>query len=316
MSGFIADLFPVLILLAIGFAAGRKNLLSQATIEGMNRLVATITLPILLFKAFSSTHIESNHVVLIVGIFTSCAVMGVLGSLIAKATHLPQPSTAFLFQGFEAGMLGYALYGTLFGLDTIPRFATVDLGQVVFVFTVLAMQISRSDRSNQAKRTTPGSLVLAMFKSPVIIAIVAGLAASAFGGGETPLPWSKTGILRPTLDLVGGLTSPLVCLSVGFGLRNGVKGGGKVVLATLSRLGIASVLGFLIAYALLPILGIDDNLAPAVVTLFLLPPPFVISIFRKNADDADYISGVLSFHTIVSLAAITMYAAAVKGLGI
>lgn len=41
--------------------------------------------------------------------------------------------------GYEAGMLGYALFGILLGSDKITEFALMDIGHVLAIFTVVSI---------------------------------------------------------------------------------------------------------------------------------------------------------------------------------
>ena len=159
----------------------------------------------------------------------------------------------------------------------------------------------------------PGAIVISMLKSPVILAIAAGIIVSAIFGQRPNLPWAQGGFLAKTLATVGGLTTPLVCVSVGYGLRKGISGGRDVLKAVLARMAVAIPIGFLIAYTLLPLLGIPLGYSRAVVVLFLLPPPYIIPIFRQEREEADYSSAVISLHTALSMAAIVVFALAVAG---
>ena len=49
--------------------------------------------------------------------------------------------------------------------------------------------------------------------------------------------------------------------------------------------------------------------------LFILPPPFVIPVFRTAKNDAAYISGVLSLHTLASIIATVVLAAVTAFFG-
>lgn len=332
MPSFVADLLPVLALFAAGAVAGRRGLIGDSAADGMKKIVASVALPALLFSAFAGTKIEAAHLILIAAIFASCALMGLAGSILSRLLKLPRPSTVFLFQGFEAGMLGYALFGAFFGLAEIPRFATADLGQVVYVFTILMSQMLRPaeaavssvakarDSGGAATATSAarrprsiGAIGLSMLKSPVILAIAAGIIVSAIFGQRPGLPWAQGGFLAKTLATVGGLTTPLVCVSVGYGLRKGISGGRSVLKAVLARMAVAMPIGFLIAYALLPLLGIPAGYSRAVVVLFLLPPPYIIPIFRQGREETDYISAVITLHTAMSMAAIVVFALASSG---
>jgi tetratricopeptide (TPR) repeat protein len=63
-----------------------------------------------LFRAFLQLKPDGRNILLAAGVFAACAAMGLVGALLTRVAHTPKPETRLLFQGFEAGMLGYALY--------------------------------------------------------------------------------------------------------------------------------------------------------------------------------------------------------------
>lgn len=305
MPSFVGDLIPVVALILLGAVLGRIRFLGDSAIDALKRLVSSVSLPALLFVAFSRLRPQGAHFVLAAAIFISCGVLGLVGAGLSRLFSLPRPGTRLLFQGFEAGMLGYALFASFFGRQHLASFAAADLGQVVFVFTVLMAQL----RSDSGQGGSLGSLFLGMARSPVIIAIAAGLLSALLVPEAVGLPWGPGGLLEKTLDLIGGITTPLVCLVVGQGLGNGFRGARAAVAASLLRLGSSLALGALVAFALVPALGFPRIVSVAVLCLFVLPPPFVIPIFRSRADEAAYVSSVLSIHTLLSLGAFAAVAA-------
>jgi len=62
--------------------------------------------------------------------------------------------------------------------------------------------------------------------------------------------------------------------------------------------------GAFIGGFLVPALGYEKIQSLAVVILFLLPPPFIIPIFFKRREEQEYLSAVLSIHTLLSILAI------------
>jgi len=152
-----------------------------------------------------------------------------------------------------------------------------------------------------------------MLLSPVIIAIVAGLLASVAFPGAVGSPWAEHGALAPLLGSVGSLTTPLVCLVVGFGLKDfRLQGAGQALTLVVLRLGTAITVGSLVAFVLVSALGFPKLQSVAVLFLFILPPPFVIPVFRTTKNDAAYISGVLSLHTLASIIATLVLAAVTR----
>ena len=310
MITLAADFLPLFFLIALGAVLGKTGFFSVEMVEGLKRIVASIALPAVLFGAFSRVDVDGKLGLLALGIFLACAVMGLIGQLVSRVTHLPDPATRFLFQGFEAGMLGYGLFIALFGRESVSFFATADLGQVVFVFTALMTQLRRSESGGPIR---PTILLRNMMLSPVIIAIVAGLLASVAFPGAVGSPWAEHAFLTPALSTVASLTTPLVCLVVGFGLKDfRLQGAGQALTLVLLRLLTAIIVGSLLAFVMVSALGFPKMQSIAVLFLFILPPPFVIPVFRTAKSDAAYISGVLSLHTLVSIIATVLLAAAAR----
>ncbi|MEN6477701.1 MAG: AEC family transporter, partial [Rectinema sp.] len=141
MPSFVTELLPVIVLVGLGAVLGARSILTIPTIDGLKRLVSGVTLPVLLFSAFSRMRPEAPHLILAAAIFAACALMGLIGSAVARLFRLPSPATALMLQGFEAGMLGYALFASFYGADRTPAFAAADLGQVLYVFTILMARL-------------------------------------------------------------------------------------------------------------------------------------------------------------------------------
>lgn len=307
MSSVIYDFLPIFFLIALGAVLGKTGFFSNEMVGGLKKIVASIALPALLFGAFARIHVDAGLGLLALVVFAACGLMGIIGSLVARVASLPSPATTFLFQGFEAGMLGYALIIALFGQDAVRHFATADLGQVVFVFTALLAQLKRSEAGASVSAL---DLLRNMLLSPVILAIVAGLVASVAFPDALGSPWASDGVLAPLLTTVGSLTTPLVCLVVGFGLKDfQASGAGRAVVFVILRMTVALVLGSLVAFGVVRALGFPSIQSIAVLVLFILPPPFVIPVFRTAQDDARFIGSVLSLHTIASIAAAVVIAA-------
>ena len=307
MNAVIYDFLPIFFLIALGAILGKSGFFTSEMVGGLKKIVASIALPALLFGAFARIHVDAGLGLLALVIYLACAVMGGIGTVVGRVARLPSPATTFLFQGFEAGMLGYGLFIALFGADSLRHFATADLGQVVFVFTALLAQLKRAEAGAPV---SPLGLLRNMLLSPVIIAIVAGLLASIVFPDAQGAPWAEHGALAPLLSTLGALTTPLVCLVVGFGLKDFHPGGaGRALVFVLVRLAVALALGSLVAFGVVGALGFPPIQAIAVLFLFILPPPFIIPVFRTAQDDARFIGSVLSLHTIASIVTAVVIAA-------
>ena len=105
-------------MLIIGIICREKKLIHPEGIEGLQALVMNFTLPISLFYIFYRASIKANTVIFPVtagGIFA--------GRLLCKLVKEKDVYFPFTLTGYEAGMLGYALFGILLGNDKITQFA-------------------------------------------------------------------------------------------------------------------------------------------------------------------------------------------------
>lgn len=304
MNQIVFDLLPVFFLIGLGAWLGRTGFFRGEMIEGLKRIVANIALPALLFVAFSRVQVDLRLMALAGSIFLACGVMGWVGRGVARRMGLPLPASAFLSQGFEAGMLGYALFSAAYGRASLHHFAAADLGQVVYVFTVLMLQLWRAEAD---KLSRSQGIAAAMLSSPVMLAIAGGLLAAAAFPDASDSPWGEHGALMPLLSSLGAMTTPLVCLVVGFSLKDfRVAGLRQPLIFVVTRMAMAGCAGASIALLLQQVHPIEKLQVDAIMILFLLPPPFVIPVFRSAGNDSEFIGNVLSLHTLLSILAILL----------
>jgi malate permease and related proteins len=305
----LARVLPVLVLLGLGVVIRRRAFLSGTTIDDLRRFVLGIALPSALFLTFLRVSLELRYLPVVVIVFVACVVMLRLGGPLARLVGVRSPVAAPLMSGFEAGMLGYAIYGAVFGREALYRFGIVDLGQVLFVFFVLATTLTRraTGRTLAVRQT-----VLAFVRTPVILAIAAGVAGNAVALGPL-LDASPLGeaALR-VLDLLAATTVPLIAIVIGYGtrLRRGSLGAPARTVAI--RLTAWVLLGLAFnALVIDRLLGLDRLFQAAVMTMVVLPPPFVIPLYLgASGEPADrtYVLDTLSLATVVTLGAFALVA--------
>jgi hypothetical protein len=109
--------------------------------------------------------------------------------------------------------------------------------------------------------------------------------------------------------MLGGMTTPLVALIIGSELKFQRAGLAQPARTVLVRLFVWVPAG--LAFSLLVIgtlLGLDRIYQAAVMTMVILPPPFVIPLFMKNAsaEETAYVVNTLSLATLVTLVAFVL----------
>lgn len=321
MAQAAGSLLAILVLGLAGLLLARRGLLPPTAVDGLKLLITRLTLPVLLFGAFVRLEPDGRNAALAAVVFGLCAVMGALGAGLSRLGRLPlvgalpRPETRLLFQGFEAGMLGYALFVALHSSEHLPAFAALDMGQVVYVFTALMVQMSMLGRTpGEASDGAGGGVGRARFPwrdlatSTVLWAIGVGLVIAVAAPGVAEWVTATDGVVAPFLATVGGLTTPLVCLVIGASLADGVPRDRAIVTIVALRTLVGLGLGLVVALVLVPALGFSDWYARAAVVLFVLPAPFVIPVYYRR--NAAFVGGVLTLSTAVSIAVIAVLALA------
>ena len=292
----LQTILPVVIVLAIGVILRRRHLLDRSGINALKSIVVNITLPAVLLSAFASTSYSPKDIIIPICMFAICLAAWALGRFAKKILHLNSRFVPFLTTGFEAGMLGYALFTMLYGSSRTAEFAIIDLGQVLFVFTVYKILLDKDSK----EKTDGRKLLKEMLLSPIIIAIIIGVLIGATGLYHALEPSGVSRIFDACTDFVSAPTSMIILLTIGYDLVFADIPWKDTLRAVAVRLVIMIVLGAAFI-GVLKLLWPDTDLTAAVIVMFLLPPPFVLPVFADDADQRAYVSSVLSICTLVSI---------------
>ncbi len=307
----ITKVFPVFLLFILGYIFRRTGFLSTQTASQMKKLVANITLPALLFRAFLSLVPGRDELLLALMMFVLSGILLIAAQLLMRLIGRKGDIRGYMVSGFEAGMLGYALFLSVFGDSALPVFASVDLGQVLFVFIVLMpMLLARrgTGTGTGADNNPVRAALMNVVQSPVVWAIFSGLILGSIGRALhiSPAPFAP---VSGFLEILGKLTVPVIAIAIGYELSFSRNLIGKALVFVLIRKLV--LLG--LALLLMRFLPVKNNLTSmAFMTMLLLPPPFVVTLAAKE-EELGMVSGILSLSTVVSIPA---FAVAVLLMGI
>ena len=284
-------------MLAIGVLCRKRALISREGINALKSVVVNITLPAVLINAFATTRYSLMDLVIPLIMFLVCVAAWALGRAAGRWLRLSSRFVPFLTTGFEAGMLGYALFNMLYGADRTAEFARLDLGQVLFVFTLYKILLGLEDRNRKAD---PRQLIREMALSPIVLSIAVGVLLGATGLYEACAPSGIAGILNACTGFIAAPTSAIILLTIGYDLvlkdipwPEALKVVGlRLVIMLAFRISLAALLS-----AVWP----AGNLTDAMNVMFILPPPFVLPMFADNAAQRAYVSSVLSVSTLVAV---------------
>ena len=294
-SHVLLIVLPILTALALGVFSRRRRLVNDQMVDGLKALVMNFMLPAVLLRAFYQMDVSSNLILIAICLFLCCLAGLGLGTLIAKAYKGGGQLLPFLTCGFEAGMMGYGLYAMLFPASELHNFAMVDLGQVLFVFTVYSALLNRQ-KGISGKET-----IKSMITSPVFIAIIIGIILSVSGLGAIIEAGGAGAHVDTVLAYIGTPTGMLMIFVVGYQLvwdRQSLK-------AAMATVAIRTVIMAALCTASILLLKLFIPIAPplfwAIVLMFSLPAPFVLPIFSEDKEQKGYVATTLSIGALFSI---------------
>ena len=295
MGEFVAVLetaLPVFLALGLGMFCRSKGFLTRDGVDALKKTVLNLTLPFVLLEAFSTAEYTSAALLLPLMMFGICCLALGLGYLAVKLFRVKGKLTKFLFSGFEAGMLGYALFVLLFPDRSVSDFALPDIGQTLFVFTLYKTLLSG--------KTDVKAIARDMASTPILWAVAAGVLIGATGLYGKMEQWGVAGVLTTSSSFLSAPTGMIILLTVGYDLIIREIPWKKTAGVIAIRLGVVTVC-YVVVVALNRFLlgGIVSE--SAMLLMMILPPPYAIPVFGDEPEERVQIASALSALTLVTI---------------
>ena len=292
MENLFRILQTVLAALALGVLCRKLNFLTRNGVDTLKKVVVNLTLPAVVFAAFATAEYSLQTIAIPVLVFLLCCLGLVLGRLLARLLRLPGRVTPYLAAGFEAGMLGYALFALLFPQASSARFAILDLGQTLFVFTLYKALLSGGKETK--------SLWKDIVNTPILWGTFAGLLVGATGLFAWMTRNGSAAVVTSLTDFLSAPTGMMILLAVGYDLDFAQirwRETARFVVLRLAAMAILFAVLLLVNRTLLHGIIFEG----AALLLFILPPPYVLPIFADEPSQRAQISSALSALTVVTL---------------
>ena len=288
----IASALPVFLALAMGMMCRTKAFLTREGVDTLKKVVINLTLPFVLFNSFATAQYSLSSLVLPVIVYAACTLLLFLGFAVIRISGMKSRLAPFLASGFEAGMLGFALFGLLYPDESMSKFAMVVLGQEIFVFTLYKMLLTR--------KTGLKAILQDFLSSPTLIAVILGLIVGATGLYGKLQEWGVAVIVDSVTSFVSAPTAMIILLTVGFDLvLKEIPWKRTAGLIAMRLVLMALFFGIIVLLNRTVLNGIIFE--GAVLVLVILPPPYIIPVFADEPEERVQISSALSALTLVTM---------------
>jgi malate permease and related proteins len=276
----VAIIAPILIVSAIGFVWGRSGRPFDANL--VTALVTTIGTPCLIASTLTKFHPDAGALgtMALVTLLCFVAYAGI-GVVLLRLLKLPYHSYLPALMFSNCGNMGLPL--------ALFAFGEKGLGFAI-VFFVISATLQFTVGVGIASGSADWRRLLRM---PLIYAVAASLVFLATG-------WAVPRWLANTLELLGGLTIPLMLVALGVSLAQlKVHSLKRAVGMSLLRLG----LGFAVGVGLAHAFGLEREAAGVVILQSSMPVAVFNYLFAKLYERAaEDVAGMVVVSTIMSFA--------------
>lgn len=283
----VMALFPLIILIAMGYIFKRIQFLTDEFWRGAEKLNYLILFPVLLFNNLAYIKLELATFAQVLLALFIVIIMSTLTLWIVKALfHIPIARFGVYVQShirFNTYM-GLSIISLLFGAQGMQMFAMMIALTIPLVNVISVLAFS------QGQGLKPTQILLSLIKNPLILGCVVGivfnlLQLSLFSGVER------------LFKILASMSLPLGLISVGAALQFAElkHDYSRLLLNTLGRLLLMPCLAYLICSAL----NLNQFETTILVVFFALPTASASYILtRYFQGDSQLMAGIISLQTL------------------
>ena len=299
--------FPLLVMMAVGFAARRVGVISESAARQINACVFKIFLPLLLCFNIVDTELGASTDVrtLLYAFVTTLLCFGVLFVATPRLCR-DRASCGVLIQGIARS--NYAIFGIPLVMMMYPEgdtsIAVLMVAVVVPVFNVLstvALMVFGGEKGS------PWRIVKGVLLNPLILGTLAGFLLWYF---RVPIP----SLIETPLRSLGSIATPLALFILGASLDfSKARANSKLlVISVTGRLVVVPLIFLSLAVAL----GIRDVSLAALIAVYASPTS--VSSFpmaQQMGGNGDLAGGQVVFTTVFSILTVFLWVFVLKSLG-
>lgn len=323
--------FPIVLLIMIGFFLRRKGFIDEGFVKTGNKLVFKLCLPSMLFvNVYEISQVETVAWDMVIYCAGAVTVLFLLGIVTAVVTTKDSRRRGVIWQccfRSNFAIIGIPLASALGGSEAAAFSALVATLAVPFfnIFGVIALSVFTEDASGHK----PGvkRIALDIVKNPLIIAVALGLVCLGIRAlqvrifGEVVFALNRElSFLYSVIEKLKAMATPLALVALGGQFQFSVVKGmfREIAVGTAFRIVIAPVLGIGAALLLDRFAGIvscGPDAMPAMVALFGSPVAISSAVMASQMDGDEQLATQLvvwtsvgSIATVFALVCVLMFA--------
>jgi len=301
----LSSLLPVVLLIAVGFVAGRARWMRPESVRDLSNLVFLVLTQALLFRTMSSVHLERLDMRPVFQYFVVAAVL-FFGMLLVYGRDARASVLALAGIFSNTLMIGVPLIGLAYGeAGQVLLFTLISLHALVLLTMatlVLELQIAREQAAATGQQRqlwrTVGQAIRSALLHPVPLPILVGLLYAQTGWGLHP-------VVDKPLQLLGNAFGPIALVLVGITLSQTPMGQNLMAAVRLSL--VKTVLHPALMLAVGWALGLRGLALSVMVVAAALPIGANVFLFsQRYQKEEDTVTAAVAVSTLMSMVGISL----------
>ena len=214
----VSSLLPVVLLIALGWIAGRRQWIGPGSVKDLSNLVFLLLSPALLFRSMSVVHVQDLSLKPVAAYFLGAGVI-FAGTLLVYGFNRTAAVLGMASTYSNTSMIGIPLIGLAYGPPGMVTLLTLISLHALVLLTLatvaVELAVARENARNGGPQHHVAVLVWQAVRNavlhPVPIPIVAGLLFAQTG-------WTIPAVIDTPLMLLGQAFSPVALVMVGITL--------------------------------------------------------------------------------------------------
>ncbi|MBR3834741.1 MAG: AEC family transporter [Lachnospiraceae bacterium] len=296
---------PVLVMIIIGMACDKWQIISQAGVDNIKKFITTIALPVCVFHAVSTATYNKNVVVVLLLMLIVAVVGFVAGFTLKGLVKEPyRKYFPYLMTIYEGGMMAYPLYQSLMGVENMSNIALIDVSCGIFAFGIYFGMLTMTD---QGIKPSGKQLAKNAFSSPIFVALLVGLLVGVIGIMNSFVSTDVGQIYVSIKDMVTAPVSAMILLCVGYEFKLEKGNIGVCIKTVIIRFVVQAIMLVGVLFVA-KAFEFDKPMVIGLALYMMTIPSLCLSSFVKDKEAGKYFSTTSSLYLIVNLVAYVVLA--------
>ncbi len=302
MWNAIQSVFAIVIVVAFGIYAGKRDIISNKLSGPLSTLVMNFTFPAVLFTAVANAPFEQlvNYRFLIVfflGLMLLYFIVFFISNKILKRSKQVSAMAAFACTFPNMAFMGIPYLSQVLGSSSLISVAIGNIITSVVMIPITMVYLEKGENGESDKSIFKDQLIK-LIKKPLIVAPILGVIVALT---HIPMPH----FLMNGLGILGKATSPVALFALGLMMTKFKFSFSKDVVVNT---GLKLIVQPLIAIGFILIFHLKGMLAMEIIILTAMPTAVIVSMFAEKYDTykEETISTIIA-SSIISIVTLVLF---------